>query len=96
MAEKTRLVHLLPTRDSRSTLTARQGREGKERIFHENGNKTEKAAGVAMLVSGRTDFKRKALTTDKEGPSTPTPGAYLKKTKRSFKRTLAKNKYINK
>ena len=33
--------------------------------FHANGN--EKKAGVAILISGKIDFKIKTITRDKEG-----------------------------
>ena len=33
--------------------------------FHANGN--QKKAGVAILISDKIDFKRKNVTTDKEG-----------------------------
>lgn len=35
------------------------------KIFHANGS--EKKAGVAVLISDKTDFKRKIVTKDKEG-----------------------------
>ena len=38
---------------------------GWKKILHANGN--EKKAGVAILVSDKTDFKTKSLTRDKEG-----------------------------
>ena len=34
-------------------------------IFHKNGN--QKKAGVAILISDKTDFKIKTITRDKEG-----------------------------
>ena len=39
--------------------------KGQKKIFHENGN--QKKAGVAILVSDKTDFKIKNVTRDKEG-----------------------------
>ena len=39
--------------------------EGREKIFHANGN--QKKAGVAILISDKTDFKIKTITRDKEG-----------------------------
>ena len=38
---------------------------GWKKIFHANGN--QKKAGIAMLISGKIDFKIKTLTRDKEG-----------------------------
>ena len=38
---------------------------GWKKIFHENGD--QKKAGVAILISDKTDFKRKAVKRDKEG-----------------------------
>ena len=38
---------------------------GGKKIFHANGN--EKKAGVAILISGKIDFKIKTITRDKEG-----------------------------
>ena len=38
---------------------------GWKKIFHANGN--QKKAGVAILISGKTDFKIKTITRDKEG-----------------------------
>ena len=35
------------------------------KVFHANGN--QKKAGVAILISDKTDFKIKAVTRDKEG-----------------------------
>ena len=36
-----------------------------KKIFHANGN--QKKAGVAILISGKRDFKIKTITRDKEG-----------------------------
>ena len=36
-----------------------------EKIFHANRN--SKKTGIAILVSDKTDFKRKAITKDKGG-----------------------------
>ena len=36
-----------------------------EKVFHANGN--QKKAGVAILISDKTDFKIKTITRDKEG-----------------------------
>ena len=38
---------------------------GWKKIFHANGN--QKKAGVAILISDKTDFKVKTITRDKEG-----------------------------
>ena len=38
---------------------------GWKKIFHASGN--QKAAGVAILISDKTDFKIKTITRDKEG-----------------------------
>ena len=38
---------------------------GWKKIFHEKGN--QKKVGVAILISGKIDFKIKTLTRDKEG-----------------------------
>ena len=38
---------------------------GWEKIFHANGN--QKKAGVAILISDKTDFKIKTITRDQEG-----------------------------
>ena len=39
--------------------------EGWKKIFHADGN--QKKAGVAILVSDKTDFQIKTFTRDKEG-----------------------------
>ena len=36
-----------------------------KKIFHSNGN--QKKAGVAILISGKRDFKIKTVTRNKEG-----------------------------
>ena len=38
---------------------------GWKKIFHENGD--QKKAGVAILISDKTDFEIKAMKRDKEG-----------------------------
>ena len=40
--------------------------KGWKKIFHDNGNK-QKKAGVAILISNKTDFKTMAITRDREG-----------------------------
>ena len=49
-----------------------------EKIFHEN--RMKKKAGVGILISDKTDFKTKAITTAKEGPSNSTSGYLSKET----------------
>ena len=39
--------------------------KGWKKIFHANGD--QKKAGVAILISDKTDFKTKAVKRDKEG-----------------------------
>ena len=39
-------------------------REGWKKIFHTNGD--QKKAGVAILISNKIDFKRKAVKRDKK------------------------------
>ena len=39
--------------------------KGWKKIFHANGD--QKKAGVAILISGKIDFKTKAVKRDKEG-----------------------------
>ena len=39
--------------------------KGLKKIFHTNGD--QKKAGVAILISDKTDFEIKALKRDKEG-----------------------------
>ena len=53
-----------PTQNKRFTKTES---EGMEKIFHPNGNKQIKKAGVAILIANKIDFKSKAITRDKEG-----------------------------
>ena len=45
--------------------TSRLKVKGWKKIFHANGN--QKRAGVAILISGKIDFKIKTITRDKEG-----------------------------
>ena len=66
MHTKTRPVYILSTRDPlrpRDTYILKV--RGWKKIFHANGN--EKKAGVAILISDKTDFKIKNVTRDKEG-----------------------------
>ena len=46
---------------------------GWKKIFHANGN--QKKAGVAILISGKIDFKIKTITRDKEGHYTMIKGS---------------------
>ena len=45
--------------------TYRLNVRGRKKIFHANGN--QKKAGVAILISDKTDFKIRTITRDKEG-----------------------------
>ena len=56
MDDKTRLIYMLPIRDSF---------QKKVKIFHVNGN--EKKVGVAILMSDKIDFKTKSVIKYKEG-----------------------------
>ena len=53
-------VYKRPNRD-----TYRLKVRGWKKIFYANGN--QKKAGVATLISDKTDFKIKTITRDKEG-----------------------------
>ena len=66
MDTKTRPIYMLSTRDPfRPRNTYRLKVRRWKKIFHANGN--EKKAGVAILISDKTDFKIKTVTRDKEG-----------------------------
>ena len=56
---------MLSTRHFRPRDTYRLKVRGWKKIFHANGN--QKKAGVAILMSDKTDFKIKTSTRDKEG-----------------------------
>ena len=56
---------MLSTRDPLQTQGHIQtGSGGWKKIFHANGN--QKKAGVAILISDKTDFKIKTVIRDKE------------------------------
>ena len=58
---------MLSTRDTpQNKRTTETGRKGLKKIFQANGQ--EKKAGVAILTSHKTKFKRKTIKRDKEGP----------------------------
>ena len=57
---------MLSTRDPLHTYGHfRLKARGWEKVFHTNGN--QKKAGVAILISDKTDFKTKTVVRDKEG-----------------------------
>ena len=58
----------LKTRD-----TKRLKLKGWKKIFHENGD--QKKAGVAILISDKTDIETKAMKKDKEGHYTMIKGS---------------------
>ena len=63
---KTRLLYMLSTRDPpQNNGHIQTESEGLEKIFHANGD--QKKAGVAILISDKTDFEIKAVKRDKEG-----------------------------
>ena len=74
-------LHLLPTGDSRwkgtQTFQCVMTGKGWERYFMKMG---KKKAGIAILLSDKTDFKTTAVTRDKEGPTIRPLGTYVKKT----------------
>ena len=66
MDTKTRPIYMLSTRDPlRPRDTYRLKVRGWKNTFHADGN--QKKAGVAILISGKIDFKIKTVTRDKEG-----------------------------
>ena len=66
MDTKTRPLYMLSTRDPPQKKGHLQtGSEGWKKIFHTN--RSQKKAGVAILISDKIDFKTKAVKRDKEG-----------------------------
>ena len=66
MDKKTRSTYMLPPRDPSQITRYKQTKsKGMEKIFHANGK--EKKAGVAVLISDKTDFKTNPIIRDKEG-----------------------------
>ena len=60
MDTKTRLIHMLSTRDHfRPRDTYRLKVRGWKKIFHANGS--QKKAGVAILISDKIDYKIKTI-----------------------------------
>ena len=53
-----------PSQDKRTTQTES---EGLKKIFQANGH--EEKAGVAILISDKIDFQRRAIKRDPEGQS---------------------------
>ena len=64
MDTETRPIHMLSTKSPLQT-TYRLKVRGWKNIFHANGR--QKKAGVAILISDKTDFKIKKITIDKAG-----------------------------
>ena len=56
---------MLSTRDLRAKDTCKLKVRAWEKIFHASGR--DKKAGVAILLSNKTDFKMKAIKKNKEG-----------------------------
>ena len=66
MDTKARPIYMLPPGDPLQTQRHIQIESKRmEKIFHVNGN--QKKAGVAILISDKTDFKTKTIIRDKEG-----------------------------
>ena len=65
MDTKTRPTYMLSIRDPLQTWdTYRLKVKGWKKIFHANGN--QRKPGVSNLISGKTDFKIKTITRDKQ------------------------------
>ena len=62
---KTRIYAVYKRHTSDLGNTYRLKVRGWKKIFHANGN--QKKAGVAILISDKTDLKLKTITRDKEG-----------------------------
>ena len=58
-------MHCLQETHFRPKDTYRLKVRGQKKIFHANGN--QKKAGVAILISDKTDFKIKTIIRNKEG-----------------------------
>ena len=66
MDTKTRPIYMLSTETHfRPKVTYRLKVRGWKNIFHMNGKQNK--AGVAILISDKTDLKIKKITTDEEG-----------------------------
>ena len=66
MDTKTRPLYMLSTRDPLQNKGHIQTKsEGLEKILHANGD--QKKAGLAILLSDKTDFEIKTMIRDKEG-----------------------------
>ena len=66
MDTKARPLYMLCTRDPpQSKGHIQTESEGLKKIFHANGDQNK--AGVAILISDKRDFKKKAMKRDKEG-----------------------------
>ena len=66
MDMKTRLLYMLPKRDSPQTQWHTQTKsEGLEKRISSNGD--QKKAGVAILISDKIDFKIKTIISDNDG-----------------------------
>ena len=65
MDTKTRSLYMLSTRDRlKSRDIYRMKVKGCKKIFYANGD--QKKAGVAILISDKTDFEIKAMKREKE------------------------------
>ena len=74
MDTKTRPLYMLSTKDHFKTgNTYRLKVKGWEKLFDTNGD--QKKAGIAILISGKIDFKIKAMKRDKEANYIMTNGS---------------------